>query len=58
VAQANNILVEISKAEAAAAPHIAGKWLLALSTVAHELVCKCKAGSLPITQQIARFTNR
>ena len=32
--------------------------LLALSTVAHELVCKFKAGSLPITEQIARFTNR
>jgi len=41
-----------------AASHIAGKWLLASSTVAHELVCKCKAMSLPITQQMARFTNR
>jgi hypothetical protein len=57
VAPANNLLAEISKASSGTVCHIAGKWFLHSYTAAHELVCKCKAGSLPIAQQIVRFTN-
>jgi hypothetical protein len=57
LAPANNTLAEISKAIERRCSHIAGKWLLSSSTAAHELVCKCKAGLLPITPQMARFTN-
>jgi hypothetical protein len=56
VAQASNILAEISKAWSGAVCHIAGKWFLPSPTAAHELVCKCKPGSLSITQQIVRVT--
>jgi hypothetical protein len=51
-------LVEISKAIERRCFHIAGKWLLLSSTAAHEQVCKCKAGLLPITLQIARLRLR
>ena len=52
VAPANNLLAEISKASSGTVCHIAGKWFLHSYTAAHELVCKCKAGSLSITQDL------
>jgi hypothetical protein len=57
LAQANNILAEISKAIDRRRSHIAGKWSSPSPTAAHKLVCKYKAGLLLITLQMARFTN-
>jgi hypothetical protein len=57
LAQSINTLAEIGKAIGRRYCYIAGKWILPSPTAAHELVCKCKAGLLPITLQIARFTN-